>query len=55
MKFNSPKQLKDWISNEEIKEKIPPNTLLNYYMMERLLERVSISKYCSSFIFKGGF
>ena len=55
MKFNSPKQLKDWLKNKELSEGIPSNTLLNYYMMERLLERISISKYNDNFIFKGGF
>ena len=55
MIFNSPRQLKDWIKNKEITEGIPSNTLLNYYMMERLLERISISKYNENFIFKGGF
>lgn len=55
MKFNSPKQLKDWLRNKELSQGIPPNTLLNYYMMERLLERISVSKYNDNFIFKGGF
>ena len=41
--------------NKENTEGIPSNTLLKYYMMERLLERISISKYNESFIFKGGF
>lgn len=55
MKFNSPKQLKDWLKNKALSEGIPSNTLLNYYMMERLLERISISEYNDNFIFKGGF
>lgn len=55
MKFTSPKQLKDWLKNKEISEGIPSNTLLNYYMMERFLERISISKYNDNFILKGGF
>lgn len=55
MRFSSPKQLKDWLKNKELSEGIPSNTLLNYYMMERLLERISISKYNENFIFKGGF
>lgn len=55
MKFTSPKQLKDWLKNKELSEGIPSNTLLNYYMMERLLERISVSKYNDNFIFKGGF
>ena len=55
MKFNSTKQLKDWLKNKELSERIPSNTLLNYYMMERLLERISLSMYNDNFIFKGGF
>ena len=55
MKFNSPKQLKDWLRNKELSDGIPSNTLLNYYMMERFLERISISEYSDNFIFKGGF
>lgn len=55
MKFNSPKQLKDWLMNKELSDGIPSNTLLNYYMMERFLERISISEYSDNFIFKGGF
>ncbi len=55
MKFNSPKQLKDWLRNKELSGGIPSNTLLNYYMMERFLERISISEYNNNFIFKGGF
>lgn len=43
MKFNSPKQLKDWLRNKELLEGIPSNTLLNYYMMERFLERNSMA------------
>ncbi len=55
MKFNSPKQLKDWLRNKELSEGIPSNTLLNYYMMERFIERISISQYRDNFIFKGVF
>lgn len=55
MKFNSPNQLKDWLRNKEISEGIPANTLLNYYMMERFLERIAKSQYKDNFIFKGGF
>ncbi len=55
MKINSPKQLKDWLRNKELSDGIPSNTLLNYYMMERFLERISISEYSDNFIFKGGF
>ena len=50
MKFTSPKQLKDWLKNKELSEGILSNTLLNYYMMERLLERISISRYIDSIV-----
>jgi hypothetical protein len=30
MKFNSPKQLKDWLRNKELSDGVPSNTLLNY-------------------------
>ncbi|HOO25436.1 MAG TPA: nucleotidyl transferase AbiEii/AbiGii toxin family protein [Clostridiales bacterium] len=55
MKFSNSKQFKDWIKNKEKAEGIPANTLPNYYMMERFLERISVSPYNSNFIFKGGF
>lgn len=41
MIFQSVRQLKDVIKNEEKKLGLPSNTLLNYYMMERFLCRVS--------------
>ena len=34
---------------------MPANTILQNYMMERLLERISISLYKDNFILKGGF
>lgn len=55
MSINSPKQLKDWLRNKEKKDCIPANTLINYYMMERLLERIATSRYQEMFIIKGGF
>jgi len=55
MSINSPKQLKDWLRNKEKKDGIPANTLINYYMMERLLERIAASRYHEMFIIKGGF
>ena len=55
MSINSPKQLKDWLRNKEKKDGIPANTLINYYMMERLLERIAASRYQEMFIIKGGF
>ena len=55
MKINSPKQLKDWISNMAKKNNLVANTVLQNYMMERFLERVSLSRYKDNFILKGGF
>lgn len=55
MKFTSPKQLKDWIKNKVASEGIPSNTLIQTYMMERFLERISESIYSDNFIIKGGF
>lgn len=55
MKFTSPKQLKDWIKNKVANEGIPSNTMIQMYMMERFLERISESVYSENFVIKGGF
>lgn len=55
MKINSPRQLKDWINNMAKNNNLIANTLLQNFMMERFLERISISKYKDNFIIKGGF
>jgi predicted nucleotidyltransferase component of viral defense system len=55
MTINSPKQLKDWISNMAKQNNLVANTVLQNYMMERFLERVSVSRYKDNFILKGGF
>ena len=55
MKIGSPRQLKDWINNMAKKNNIIANTVLQNFMMERLLERISVSKYKDHFILKGGF
>ncbi|MEG1142277.1 MAG: nucleotidyl transferase AbiEii/AbiGii toxin family protein [Clostridia bacterium] len=47
-------QLKDWIKNLSKKVNIVENILLQNYMLERLLERISVSKYNEQFILKGG-
>jgi len=49
----NPRQLKDWIKNMANKTNIAASTILQNYMLERLLERISISKYNSNFILKG--
>jgi len=55
MKFTSARQLKDWIKNKSKTSGTPANTLLQTYMMERLLERISMSQYRDNIVFKGGF
>ena len=55
MRFTSAWQLKDWIKNKSRQTGTPPNVLLQTYMMERLVERVSISHYHNNLILKGGF
>lgn len=45
MIFSSVRQLKDTIRNKENKLNLPPNTLINYYMMERFLCRINKSNY----------
>ena len=53
--FTSATQLKDWIKNKSKQTGAPANVLLQCYMMERLLERISISSYRENMILKGGF
>ena len=55
MTFTSATQLKDWIKNKSKQTGVPANVLLRSYMMERLLERVSLSSYRENMILKGGF
>jgi predicted nucleotidyltransferase component of viral defense system len=55
MKIGSPRQLKNWINNVAKENNLIANTVLQNFMMERLLERISISKYKDNFILKGGF
>lgn len=47
--------MKDWIKNIAQKNNLEANIILQNYMMERLLERISKSKYHDNFILKGGF
>ena len=46
--------LKAKINNIAKEEKVSPHAVMQTYMLERLLERISISKYKSNFILKGG-
>ncbi|WEG34144.1 nucleotidyl transferase AbiEii/AbiGii toxin family protein [Amygdalobacter indicium] len=52
--IHSSMQLKDLIRNLSKEVGIEPYVLIRKHMMERFLERVSKSKYNSSFILKGG-
>ena len=52
--IHSSKQLKDLIRNLSKEVDIEAHVLIRKYMMERFLERVSLSKYNGSFILKGG-
>jgi predicted nucleotidyltransferase component of viral defense system len=47
-------QLKGIIKNMATKTGIKANALLQNYMLERLLERISVSEYKWKFILKGG-
>ncbi len=48
------KQLKDLIRNLSKQKSADAQILMRNYMMERFLERISISKYQDKFILKGG-
>ena len=48
------RQLKDLIRNMSKKKSADAQTLMRNYMMERFLERISLSEYKDKFILKGG-
>ena len=48
-------QLKGVIKNIAKEKKLAPQIVLQNYMLERLLERISLSKYKDHYILKGGF
>ena len=48
------KQLKDMIRNLSKKKSADAQILMRNYMMERFLERISLSEYRDKFILKGG-
>ena len=52
---NNPMQLKAVIKKKAEENGISAQLVMQNYMMERLLERISISKYKQNFILKGGF
>lgn len=51
----NPMQLKAFIKKKAAEKNISPQLVMQNYMLERLLERISLSKYKNNFILKGGF
>ena len=51
----NPMQLKAFIKKKAAKKNISAQLVMQNYMLERLLERISLSKYKHNFILKGGF
>ena len=51
----NPMQLKAFIKNKAAEKNISAQIVMQNYMLERLLERVSLSEYRDNFILKGGF
>lgn len=51
----NPMQLKAFIKKKAAEKKISAQLVMQNYMLERLLERISLSKYKNNFIVKGGF
>lgn len=52
--IHTSKQLKDKVRNISKGDNDIAKTLIRNFMMERFLERVSVSDYCNNFILKGG-
>ena len=51
----NPMQLKAFIKKKAAEKKISAQLVMQNYMLERLLERISLSAYKKNFILKGGF
>ena len=51
----NPMQLKAFIKNKAAEKNISAQLVMQNYMLERLLERISLSSYKHNFILKGGF
>ena len=51
----NPMQLKAFIKNKAVEKHISAQLVMQNYMLERLLERISLSSYKNNFILKGGF
>jgi len=55
MKAKNPMQFKAFIKKKASEKNITAQLVMQNYMLERLLERVSLSRYQQNFIVKGGF
>ena len=51
----NPMQLKAFIKNKAAEKHISAQLVMQNYMLERRLERISLSPYKNNFILKGGF
>ena len=54
MKFTNAMQMKAYMKMKANKLSVTSASLLQNYMLERLLERISLSKYSKNFVLKGG-
>ena len=55
MNFKNPMQLKSLIKNKALESHISPQLVMQNFLLERLLERITTSKYRQNFIIKGGY
>ena len=55
MRTNNPAQLKQLIRNIAAKKNLPTKYVMQNYLLERFLERLSVSEYRNNFVIKGGF
>ncbi len=51
----NPMQLKAFVKKKAAEKNISAQLVMQNYMLERLLECISLSKYRTNFILKGGF
>lgn len=54
MPLKTPEQLKAAIRNIAKEKQLKPQEVLQMFLFERILERLSLSKYQDNFILKGG-
>ena len=55
MTFRNPTQLKAIIKNHAVEKNISAQLVMQNYLLERLLERISLSRFKDNLIIKGGF